>query len=344
MEITLNINGEDRLCHVAPGDTLLSVLRREGYLGAKYGCGDGSCGACTVLVDGLARTSCTMLALQAVGARITTIEGLASVSAQGEGPPRGWRGQIALHPLQRAFVETGAIQCGYCTPAMILAAKALLDREPNPTPEQVRDALSGVLCRCTGYVKPVEAVLRAAAWLRGEAVPPWEEQVSGEAQWPGEVMSLPEQTSPPFDVGLQPSTPAGTWPEVRGDVQTRAPSTLVATTRPETWQVVGQPEPKVDAIKLAQGRPVFAGDLQLRGMLVGKLLRSPYPHARIRRIDASKARALPGVHAVLTFEDVPRVVYSTAGQSHPIPGPLDRVSFDTKVRFVGDRVAAVAAE
>lgn len=345
MEITLNINGEDRSCQVAPGDTLLSVLRREGYLGAKYGCGDGSCGACTVLVDGRARTSCTMLALQAVGARITTIEGLTGISAQGEGPSRGWRGQIALHPLQRAFVETGAIQCGYCTPAMILAAKALLDREPNPTPEQVRDALSGILCRCTGYVKPVQAVLRAAAWLRGEAVPPWEEEEAfGEAHWPGEAMQLPEPTTPPSDEGLQPSAPAGPWHEVRGDVQTRAPSTLVATMRPETWQVVGKPEPKVDAVKLAQGRPAFAGDLQLRGMLVGKLLRSPYPHARIRRIDASKARALPGVHAVLTFEDVPRVVYSTAGQSHPIPGPLDRVSFDTKVRFVGDRVAAVAAE
>ncbi len=345
MEITLNVNGEDRLFHVAPGDTLLSVLRREGYLGAKYGCGDGSCGACTVLVDGVARTSCTMLALQAVGARIATIEGLASVSIKGEGPPKGWRGQVVLHPLQRAFVETGAIQCGYCTPAMILAAKALLDREPNPTPEQVRNALSGVLCRCTGYVKPVQAVLRAAAWLRGEAAPPLEEEESPGWEYPsGEVLQLPEQVIPPFSEGLQPSVPRGLQPGARGDVQTSAPSTLVATTRPGTWQVVGKPEPKVDAIKLAQGRPVFAGDLQLRGMLVGKLLRSPYAHARIRRIDASKARALPGVHAVLTFEDVPRVVYSTAGQSHPIPGPLDRVSFDTKVRFVGDRVAAVAAE
>ncbi|MGQ9787178.1 MAG: molybdopterin-dependent oxidoreductase [Anaerolineae bacterium] len=345
MEITLNINSEDKLFHVTPGDTLLSVLRREGYLGAKYGCGDGSCGACTVLVDGAARTSCTMLALQAMGTRITTIEGLASISAQGVGPAMGWRGHIALHLLQRAFVETGAIQCGYCTPAMILAAKALLDREPNPTPEQVRDALGGVLCRCTGYVKPVQAVLRAAAWLRGEAVPPLEgEETLGWEHPSGEMIQLPEQITPPFDEGVQPSATRGPWPEVQKGVQTRTPSTLVATTRQEMWRVVGKPEPKVDAVKLAQGRPAFAGDLQLRGMLVGKLLRSPYPHARIRRIDASKARALPGVYAVLTFEDVPRVVYSTAGQSHPIPGPLDRVSFDNKVRFVGDRVAAVAAE
>jgi putative selenate reductase molybdopterin-binding subunit len=107
---------------------------------------------------------------------------------------------------------------------------------------------------------------------------------------------------------------------------------------------VGRPEVKVDAVKLALGKPAFTADMEMRGLLVGKLLHSPYAHARITRIEASKARALPGVHAVLTWEDVPRVVHSTAGQSDPIPGPLDFFSLDKKVRFVGDRVAAVAAE
>jgi putative selenate reductase molybdopterin-binding subunit len=107
---------------------------------------------------------------------------------------------------------------------------------------------------------------------------------------------------------------------------------------------VGKPEIKVDAVKLVQGKPAFAADFEMRGMLVAKVLHSPHAHARIKRIDASQARALPGVAAVLTYEDIPRVVYSTAGQSDPIPGPLDTFSLDHKVRFVGDRVAFVAAE
>jgi putative selenate reductase molybdopterin-binding subunit len=153
MQINLNINDEDRALQIAPGDTLLHLLRREGYFGVKHGCEDGSCGACTVLVNGAPRASCTMLAAQAAGARISTIESVAGVSHQGFGPSQGWRGQIDLHPLQQAFVETGAIQCGYCTPAMILAAKALLDDEPNPTERRavplhrLRQAGAGCIAR-----------------------------------------------------------------------------------------------------------------------------------------------------------------------------------------------------
>jgi putative selenate reductase molybdopterin-binding subunit len=329
VDIILNINDRDRSLKIAPGDRLLDVLRREGFFGVKHGCEDGSCGACTVLVNGVPRASCTMLAAQADGARISTIEGVAGISAQGHGPSQGWRGQIDLHPLQHAFVETGAIQCGYCTPAMILAAKALLDAEPNPSETQVRNALSGVLCRCTGYVKPVQAVLRAAAVMRGEPVPPIEASDGGvDAPTASDALSSPAGVSAPSTEGAQ----------------TAADVPLVAEGRRVPLRVVGKSEPKVDAVKLAQGRPAFAADVEMRGMLIGKMLRSPHAHARIRRIDASKARALPGVHAVLTHEDVPRVISSTAGQSHPIPGPLDRASFDTKVRFVGDRVAAVAAD
>lgn len=148
MQINLNVNGEARQMTTQPGETLLETLRRNGYLGVKNGCEDGSCGVCAVLLDGKAVHSCIMLAAQAEGHSITTIEGIGS--------------HEHLHRLQAAFVENGAVQCGYCTPAMILSAKALLDENPHPTEDEVREALSGVLCRCTGYVKPVEAVLRAA--------------------------------------------------------------------------------------------------------------------------------------------------------------------------------------
>jgi putative selenate reductase molybdopterin-binding subunit len=340
MQITLKINGEDKSLQVAPGDLLLDVLRREGYFGAKHGCEDGSCGACTVLVDGVPRTSCTMLAAQADGAELTSIEGVAGIAHEGHGPSQGWRGNVDLHPIQQAFVETGAIQCGYCTPAMVLASKVLLEAELNPSEAQVRDALSGVLCRCTGYIKPVQAVLRAAAALRGEEVPP----VGGYPQGEGDarIPAPPGLFEPPSPTEeMVPPDPIGGG-EVA--VRTTPMPTMVVVPEADRLRVVGKPEPKVDATKLVQGKPVFAADVEMRGMLIGKLLRSPYAHARIRHIDASQARALPGVHAVLTYEDVPRVAHSTAGQSHPIPGPLDSFSFDTKVRYVGDRVAAVAAE
>ena len=119
---------------------------------------------------------------------------------------------------------------------------------------------------------------------------------------------------------------------------------IVVTAETQKYQTVGKPEIKVDAIKLVQGKPAFTADIEKRGLLHAKVLHSPYAHARIKKIDASKARALEGVAAVLTWQDIPRVVYSTAGQSDPIPGPLDAFSLDNKVRFVGDRVAFVAAE
>lgn len=148
MEIHLTINGAPRTFVIEPTDTLLCVLRREGFLGIKHGCDDGSCGMCAVILEGKAVNTCMLLAAKADGEHITTIEGI------------GTREQ--LHPLQAAFVEAGAVQCGYCTPTMILAAKALLDENPHPTEAEVRDALSGIICRCTGYVKPVEVIMRVA--------------------------------------------------------------------------------------------------------------------------------------------------------------------------------------
>lgn len=148
MNVTLVINGEERIIAIQVGETLLEILRRIGYLGVKHGCEDGSCGVCTVIMDGKAVLSCVMLAAQADGHSLITIEGLGT--------------RENLHPLQAAFVEHSAVQCGYCTPAMILSAKALLDENPHPTEAEVREALSSVLCRCTGYLKPVEAVLSTA--------------------------------------------------------------------------------------------------------------------------------------------------------------------------------------
>jgi len=151
--IELTINGERRECVVEPGTRLLDALRDGiGLTGAKEGCGNGECGACTVLVDGRAVNSCLVLALEAVGSQIVTIEGLA----------KGGK----LHPLQTAFMECGGLQCGICTPGMILAAKGLLDENPHPTTDEIRFHLAGNLCRCTGYHKIIEAVEAAAAALR----------------------------------------------------------------------------------------------------------------------------------------------------------------------------------
>ncbi len=342
MQLSLNINQRyypDVI--IAPGENLLAVLRRLGFFGVKRGCDQGECGACTVLLDGKPVNSCKVLAAQAEGHLIETIE------AVGEHPHQGWRITEGLHPLQQAFVETGAIQCGYCTPAQILAARQLLDMNPAPSEAQVREALAGVLCRCTGYLKPVQAVLRAAAILRGEQVEPL---VSTPGDTP--IPAPPEWLSGP---DLSPEN-GDFLPSVSGEppssLQTISPTRTSARLMPRITQApqaqpltsVGKPEPKVDAVKLVQGKPAFTADMEIRGMLVAKVLSSPVAHARIKKIDASKARALPGVAAVLTWQDIPRVVYSTAGQSDPIPGPLDTFSLDNKVRFVGDRVAFVAAE
>jgi putative selenate reductase molybdopterin-binding subunit len=320
MRIRLTINGERRELSAGPGESLLRALRREGYFGVKHGCGSGQCGACTVLLDDKPVASCVLLALQADGRSVTTIEGIGT--------------RVNLHPLQSAFVEAGAIQCGYCTPAMILTAKGLLNANPSPTEEEIRDALSGVLCRCTGYVKPVQAVLAAAARMRGEEAP-------GPAPR-NEGSLLPAPRGPDH-----PEAPVADGCEVGGvGVVVQDPPKVLHTPRSDAshWRVVGKPEIKVDAVKLALGKPVFADDIELRGMLHAKILHSKVAHAVIRNIDTDKARALPGVHAVLTYKDIRRVAYSTAGQSDPIPGPLDTFSLDQKVRFVGDRVALVAAE
>ena len=154
MELSLRINGETQRWTIAPGDLLLDVLRREGYYGVKRGCETGDCGACRVLLDGKPVNSCMIFAAQANGRELITIEGVA-------------HGDL-LDPLQQSLVEHAAIQCGFCTPGVVLSAQALLAAHPNATEEQVREALSGNLCRCTGYAGAVAAALEAARRLRAQ--------------------------------------------------------------------------------------------------------------------------------------------------------------------------------
>lgn len=265
--ISFHVNGDLRQVEVGPKTTLLQVLRDELRLtGTKNGCGQGHCGACTVIVDGKAVRSCVYLAHRANGKRVETIEGLAR---DGE-----------LHPLQKAFIEHGAIQCGFCTPGMIMAAKALLDAKPQPTREDIYQALESNLCRCTGYVKIIEAIQVASG-------------------------QKPEMGEAP---------------------------------RPRAFQAVGHPLPRPDARAKATGEAVFAADLYFEGMLHGKVLRSRYPHARVLRVDTSRARALPGVVAVLTAADVP------GAKNHGLLRNDWPVLAYDKVRYMGDAIALVAAE
>ncbi|MCB8923425.1 MAG: molybdopterin-dependent oxidoreductase [Ardenticatenaceae bacterium] len=326
MEISLNINGKTHTLNTLPTTKLIYALRQAGCFSVRFGSDDGATGAAAVLVDGKLVNSDTLLVGQVLGKQIETVEGLTTQIGE-------------LHPIQKAFIETGAIQSGYSTPAMILAAKVLLATNPNPGEAEVRDALSGILCRETGYVKPVEAVLRAAAYLRGEDVPPYEGPPIIDATYfaempPAEGMDDTPDFSGGSTSNLQSPVSTKTKPQTDIELKSGVPETAV----------VGKSEAKVDAVKLAKGNPAFVDDIEMRGMLYAKLLTSPHAHARILDIDDSQANALPGVRAVIHYKNVERVKYASGGQSYPNPPPFDQVSFDNKVRHVGDRVAAVAAD
>ncbi|VAX40364.1 Xanthine dehydrogenase, molybdenum binding subunit, partial [hydrothermal vent metagenome] len=270
--ITLQINAQAYPLGVRPKETLLDVLRdRLGMTGSKKGCDMGDCGACTVLVDGKPMNACLLLASTLEGRAITTIEGIAD-GAQ-------------LSEIQKAFVGEGGVQCGYCTPGMIVSATALLKEHPEPTTEQLEEALAGNLCRCTGYSGIRRAVRNCANYREGG----------------GCAKKKPDNTNPEFDS-------------------------------------VGVSIPRVDAADKVTGRAVYTADIALPNMLYGRILGSPHAHARIKSIDASKARALPGVLCVLTGEDVTDTLYGVS------PARYDEyVLAKERVRHVGDEVAAVAA-
>lgn len=155
-QIEIEVNGELKQLEIMESWSLLYIIREVlGLTGTKCGCQDGGCGACTVIIDGEAKRSCRINGCSLDGARILTIEGV----ADGEN----------LHPIQQAFIDAGAVQCGFCTPGMIMRAKALLDKNPDPLEEEIRQALSGHICRCGGFQKIVEAILLAAGRMRGES-------------------------------------------------------------------------------------------------------------------------------------------------------------------------------
>ncbi len=267
--LRFNVNGVSHEIAVDPDASLHNVLREHlGLTGVKHGCGEGECGACTVLLNGRPVISCITLALDADGKKVTTIEGLEGKDG-------------TLHPVQEAFVRGEAIQCGFCTPGMVLAAKALLDRNPDPSEDEIRRALAGNLCRCTGYTGIVAAVKEAAAVLRGE-----------------------KEFEPQGDFGKD---------------------------------LVGKPVERIGAREKVTGKAVFTADLNPPGMLHAMVLRSPHARAKIKKIDTSKAEKLKGVHAVVTAEDLPDVLWGLLLNDEPL---LAR----GEVRFVGDRVAIVAAE
>lgn len=305
------LNGERKNETITEQITLLDYLRGQSLYSVKNGCREGDCGMCTILLNGSPVRSCLLNLSEVEGKEVITLEGLNQDGV--------------LHPIQKAFIDSGAIQCGFCTPAQILTVKALLDKNPDPDEDEIRNALSGIMCRCTGHVKIIDAVKMASAMLSGKELQT-ANVIEGKLADSGKKVDIPEA-----------------YYRRNGETQTLPPLVLTPSNM-EPLRIVGKPEIKVDGNKLAKGKPAFTDDIYIKDMLYGELLTSPHAHARIKNIDTSKALALDGVHAVMTYKDVPRVKYATGGQSYPQPLPFDQVSLDDKVRHVGDRVAIVAAE
>jgi len=294
--ITLTVNGTARRLEVEDRWTLVEALRDHVKLtGTKIGCDRGECGACTVLLDGKPVYSCSYLAVWADGRTVQTVEGLLN------------------DPLQQAFIDHDAPQCGFCTSGQLMSAKALLNANPRPTAEQARAAMTGNICRCSNYSHYVAATVAAA-------------QTADVAR------------------GFQPRDRG---PERAALHTQRKPLSAVSAS---ALNVVGHATPRIDSIERVTGKATYTGDVSLPGMLYARVLRSPHPHARIRRIDASKALALPGVKAVVTHENC-RFVWGagsiSGGQQYNEETKKitihRRYAFNNPVRFVGEPVAAVAA-
>ena len=309
--IQFKLNGKTTRVEVEDRWTLAELLRDHLQLtGTKIGCDRGECGACTVLLDGKPVYSCSQLAAWADGRSIETVEGLAK------------NGKLAA--VQQTFVDHDAPQCGFCTSGQLMAATALLSANAHPTAEDTRAAMTGNLCRCANYNHYVEAVVAA-----------------GSMQSSGTVGHGLQTVPPDRDV-------------VASDVVARdglktVPYRLVGQ-GVTALKVVGHATPKIDAVDRVTGKAQYTGDIHLPGMLYARVLRSPHPHARIIRIDASKARALPGVKAIVTHENC-KVVWGAGGISGGQQYNDEvkkitkhrRYAFNNPVRFVGDPVAAVAA-
>ncbi|HMB82206.1 MAG TPA: molybdopterin-dependent oxidoreductase, partial [Vicinamibacterales bacterium] len=288
-KITMTINGKAQTLQVEDRWTLAEALRdHAGLTGTKIGCDRGECGACTVLLDGKPVYSCSQLAVWADGRAIQTVEGLLN------------------DPLQQSFVAHDAPQCGFCTSGQLMSAKALLNATPHPTAEQARAAMTGNICRCSGYNHYIAATVAA-----------------------GNAADVAR--------GFQPRDP----------MPIKISSADSAVTALKT---VGHDTHRIDAVERTTGKATYTGDVKVPGMLYARVLRSPHPHARIRRIDASKALALPGVKAVISHENCTYVwgagsISGGAQYNEEVKKITKhrRYAFNNPVRFVGEPVAAVAA-
>src|SRR5215468_5335607 len=264
---TLTVNGKQVQVSVAPQAMLMDALRDNLRLtGAKDGCATGHCGSCMVIKDGEAVRSCIVQMKRVDGANITTVEGVAGADG-------------GLHPVQQAYIDQGAEQCGFCTPGFIMATIALLENNPNPTLEEIYEGHKWNICRCTGH----NAIIRAIQQAAGQSVAP-----------------LPNVKQP--------------------------------------LNAISRPFPRPDAVEKVNGKGLYADDLYVEGMLYARALRSRYPHARLLRVEVSRAKELPGVVAVLTAADIPG--RKDCGV-HEIDWPV--LCYD-KTRYVGDAVALVVAE
>jgi aerobic-type carbon monoxide dehydrogenase small subunit (CoxS/CutS family) len=264
---TLTVNGERRQVVASPQTMLMDALRDQLRLtGTKDGCAVGHCGSCMALKDGEAVRSCIVPMKRVDGAEIVTIEGVAA--------PDG-----ALHPVQQAYIDQGATQCGFCTPGFIISTIALLEKNPNPTLEEIYDGHKWNICRCTGH----NAIIRAVQQAAGQS-----------------VASLPSVK--------------------------------------QALNAISQPLPRPDAVEKVNGKGIYADDLYVEGMLHARALRSKYPHARLLRVDVSKAKEHPGVAAAITAGDIPG--RKDCGV-HEVDWPV--LCYD-KVRYVGDAIALVVAE
>jgi xanthine dehydrogenase molybdenum-binding subunit len=299
--VAATVNGMEVEFLCEPRQSLLDCLRDIlGLTGTKAGCDDGNCGACSVLLNGRLVNSCLVLGVEIDGQAITTVEGLAG--------PEGW------HPLQRAFIDHDALQCGYCTPGTLLAAKALLDLDPDPDEQRIRRWLAGNLCRCTGYDRIVLAVQEAAKIMRGTGPASHEHPTCSAHHLPKEekVKTVMEQTA--------------------------------AQMLP--LEIIGTRPPPYGAADKVTGRAIYAADVDLPGLIHGRVLRSPHAHARLRAIDTRRALALPGVLAVITAADLPGGDAGTPDQGELTceqQYAADSTLARHKVLYTGHAVAAVAA-
>ena len=334
VEISLKVNGVDRRVSVEPRATLASVLRDQFHLtGTKIGCDRGACGACTVMVGESAVASCLMFALDAVGSPILTIEGLAK------------REQLA--PIQAAFVAHDALQCGFCTPGMVMSCHALLQRSPHPSEDDVRKAVAGNTCRCGTYPKVFEAALAAVATAPAKAGPA---QGDLPAALAASGATAYGNTSP-VQGGTAETDAAKAHDKGEGEAsrmfQVGLPGALttkerkVPASEPQPWdgraqlRVMGQRVPRIDGPEKVTGRARYCFDVQFPGMLHAAVVRSPHAHARIERVDVSDAEKMPGVHATYVVE---RLLGPAELKVKPAnPGPYPRI------RYEGAPVAAVAA-